>query len=200
MSELTNEILMDKFQSGDISAFDVLLERHKNKIFNYIYRFFGDYHMSEDIFQEVFLRVIKHKNTYRHHARFTTWIMTITRNLCIDTLRKKKIRYTISLNADREHDEGQKDCLLNHISDPTPTALEQIQHEERQEILAEAVLSLEKKQREVFLMRQDQELTFEEIACIQNCPVSTVKSRMRYAFASIRSFLEDKKLLSKGEL
>src|SRR5256885_16869176 len=85
-----DEDLMVMYQKGEVRAFEVLLSRHRKPVYNFILRFVGDRETAEDVLQEVFMRVIKGAEAYKRQAKFTTWLYTIARNLCVDQTRRRK--------------------------------------------------------------------------------------------------------------
>src|SRR6188508_364727 len=94
-----DEVLMVAYQKGDVRAFEILLTRHRKPVFNFILRFVGSRETAEDLLQETFLRVIKGADAYQRQAKFTTWLYTIARNLCVDQSRRAKHRKAQSLQA-----------------------------------------------------------------------------------------------------
>ncbi len=108
MSEQADEDLMVAYQKGEARAFEVLLSRHRKPVFNFILRFVGDRETAEDLLQESFMRVIKGAEAYKRQAKFTTWLYTIARNLCVDQSRRRKHRKHASLDApmDSTDDSG----------------------------------------------------------------------------------------------
>ena len=94
-----DEVLMVRYQKGEVRAFEILLQRHRKPIFNFILRFVGSRELAEDLMQEAFLRVIKSAENYKRQAKFTTWLYTIARNLCVDQSRRAKHRKAQSLDA-----------------------------------------------------------------------------------------------------
>src|SRR5215813_2927328 len=94
-----DEDLMVLYQRGEVRAFEVLLSRHRKPVYNFILRFIGDKETAEDLLQEAFMRVIKGAEAYKRQAKFTTWLYTIARNLCVDQTRRRKHRKHASLDA-----------------------------------------------------------------------------------------------------
>jgi RNA polymerase sigma-70 factor (ECF subfamily) len=190
LQTLTDEELMARYQQGDVGAFEVLLGRHRRSVYHFIYRFTGNKDLAEDLLQDVFIRLVQSAATFERRSRLTTWLYTIARNLCIDFLRKKKHRNAASLDQPIGHHEDSEMTLLQQIDsgDPGP---DRKAHEHRlRSHLIRAISSLSEEQREVFLMREEGGLPFEEIARIVAAPLNTVKSRMRYALQNLRANLE----------
>src|SRR6185295_5558075 len=121
MSDEADEELMVMYQKGEVRAFEVLLSRHRKPVYNFILRFVGDRTQAEDLLQEVFLRIIKGADAYQRQAKFTTWLYTIARNICVDTSRRGKHRRAYSLDAPMDRDEGKDGAtLLDVTSDGAP--------------------------------------------------------------------------------
>lgn len=186
-SALPDEKLMARYARGDLAAFEALMARHRRGLYNFIYRFLGDSQKAEDVFQEVFLEVIKARRRYRPIAKFTTWIYRIARNRCIDTLRKEQSRKTVDLpEEDRGYEGGQ---LLDAIVSEAPSQEDRALAWEFQHYLQKALDQLSEDQREVFIFREKLGISFNEISEIVGVPVNTVKSRMRYALQNLRRYL-----------
>src|SRR5580704_7025896 len=113
MSEQVDEDLMVAYQKGEVRAFEVLLSRHRKPVFNFILRFIGDKETAEDLLQEAFMRVIKGAEAYKRQAKFTTWLYTIARNLCVDQTRRRKHRKHASL--DQPMDSGDDSGTLMDV-------------------------------------------------------------------------------------
>ena len=104
-NDTADEDLMVMYQKGEVRAFEVLLSRHRKPVFNFILRFVGDRETAEDLLQEAFMRVIKGAEAYKRQAKFTTWLYTIARNLCVDQTRRRKHRKHASLDAPMDASE-----------------------------------------------------------------------------------------------
>lgn len=188
----TDEVLMVSFRDGDSSAFERLVHRHSRGLYNYLLRSVRDPPRAEELLQDVLIRVLRSKHRYQRSAKFTTWMYTIARNLCVDESRRARFRDHESLDAPRRlnnQDRGRP--LLGAIAAdqvPTDDAAEAPLLRAR---LAGAVDRLPDEQREVFLMRQLAGLSFREIGEAVGAPENTVKSRMRYAVEKLRQDLAD---------
>lgn len=195
----SDEALMLRYQKGDVRAFEMLLARHRKPVFNFILRYVGDPTSAEDLLQEVFLRLIKGVDGYQKQAKFTTWLYTIARNLCVDASRRGKHRKAHSLDAPMGHeDDNNGATLLDVIPDSGPATDRQVIGTELQGRLHAAIEKLSEEQREVFLMREFLDMPFKDIAEVVGCPENTVKSRMRYALEKLREELEDYADLAKA--
>jgi len=167
-----DEILMDEIRAGNSQAFDVLIYRYEKSILNYLYRWVGDFHHAEELCQEVFLRVYKSALRFDSNQKFSSWIYRIANNLCIDEYRKNKHVKKIDI-------EG--------IEVPSDENLEEIvEKQELQECVKKAVMALPESHRAVLILKHYQNLSYNEIGEILNCPVGTVKSRMHYALMELK--------------
>ncbi|MCA9744280.1 sigma-70 family RNA polymerase sigma factor [candidate division KSB1 bacterium] len=171
----TDEELIARFQQGELHAFDLIVERYKDQLLNFVYRFLGNQEQAEDILQETFLRVYRNRHAYRRVAKFSTWIYTIAGNLARTELRKRTRRRLFSLS-----DMGIEDKDYDVSDDEfNPEAyVDTILHEE---VIQEEINKLSPKFREVIILRDIQELSYEEISQILRIPIGTVKSRVNRA-------------------
>jgi len=191
-----DEALMLRYQQGEVRAFEILLTRHRKPVFNFILRYVGSREMAEDLLQETFLRVIKGVENYKRKAKFTTWLYTIARNLCVDQSRRQKHRKAQSLDAPLSRSDEGGGSLLdvipgNEMGSDRKAVSQQLHH-----TLHHAISSLSDEQREVFLMREFLDMPFKQIADVVGVPENTVKSRMRYALEKLRLELEEYKDLA----
>jgi RNA polymerase sigma-70 factor (ECF subfamily) len=186
----TDESLMLRYQEGDRAAFGVLVKRHQGPLFNFAFRQVRVPQLAEDVVQETFVRVVQNAADFKHEARFTTWVYTITRNLCIDQLRKRALRKHPSLDQ-ASGEEGDGPTLGEQTADPRASVEREATGTELKERIARAVGTLPDEQREVFLMREVVNLPFKEIAEITGVPENTVKSRMRYALERLQEALAE---------
>jgi RNA polymerase sigma-70 factor (ECF subfamily) len=191
-SDVTDEVLMMQFQGGDQSAFALLVRRHKTPIFNFVLRQIHSRPSAEDIVQDVFVRVVQKAATFKHEARFTTWVYSIARNLCIDHLRKMSLRRHPSLDQPPGHDQARP-ALGDRVADGHPGAAADraLTSTDIGERIVVAVEALPADQREVFLLRQVAKIPFKEIANMTGVPENTVKSRMRYALERLQDALSE---------
>lgn len=185
-----DEALMLRYQQGDRSAFAALVRRHQSPLFNFALRQVRTPELAQDIVQETFVRVVQKATEFKHEARFTTWVYTITRNLCIDHLRKGALRKHPSLDESRG-EEGEGPTLGEQTADPRASVEREATGTELKARILRAVDKLPDDQREVFLMREMGNLPFKEIADITGVPENTVKSRMRYALERLQEALAE---------
>lgn len=184
---LTPEELLEKYNSGDEEAFCALVGIIGERLLGFITRFTGDFHMAEDVFQTVLLKIATHASSYNGRASVNTWIYTIARNASVDALKANN-RYKAIINeedADINIEDSVDRKILQLLCKSLP-AVEKLTVEELGRRIAAAVSALPELQREVFLLREDADLSIDEIAKIVNCSKEAVKSRMRYAVNKLR--------------
>ena len=186
-----DEALLREYQAGDRAAFAELLARHRRPVYNFILRYLGDRNQAEDLLQEVFLRIVQGAGDFKGESKFTTWLYTIARNLCIDTARKMVFRRHASLDGTTPGEDGEGPSLMDRIPHGGAAVDREAIGKELQPQLARAVEALVHEQREVFVMREYLNLPFKEIASIVGVPENTVKSRMRYALEKLRESLAE---------
>lgn len=182
--------LLGRFHAGDHTAFAVLLSRYQRPLFNFVLRSLGERQVAEDLTQEVFLRVIQGSSGFQSQAKFSTWLFTIARNLCIDHGRRMKHRRHASLDATTGDSDGSL-RLVDRIPHAQPGTDRGASATRIRERVARALEHLPQEQREVFLLRQIDGVPFAEIAVICGIPENTVKSRMRYALERLQAALSD---------
>ncbi len=189
-AETSDEMLMVRYQRGDREAFAELLRRYERPIFNFSLRHLRQAQLAEDVTQDTFLRIVQRATEFKHESRFSTWLYTIARNLCVDQLRKQKHRRHPSLEQGGDQD-GR--ALEERIADSRPGASTErgAVAGEIREIVVSALDELPDDQREVFLLRQVGNIPFKDIAIITGVGENTVKSRMRYALERLQRALSD---------
>jgi RNA polymerase sigma-70 factor (ECF subfamily) len=184
---------MARFQRGDRTAFTQLVRRHQAHLFNFALRQLGAQAVAEEVVQDAFVRVVQSASEFKHEARFTTWVYTIVRNLCVDQLRRRALRRHPSLDAPRTSPKGEENgpTLLEQTADPRSSAEREATDTELRERIIRAVEALPEEQREVFLLREFSNLPFKDISIVTGVPENTVKSRMRYALERLQQALCD---------
>jgi RNA polymerase sigma-70 factor (ECF subfamily) len=164
------DAVIQRCLAGDQTAWEQIVRQHWRKVFNIAYKFTGKHDEAEDLTQDVFLKIFKSLNTFDRRANFQTWLVSVSRNLCIDHYRSvRKERETI----DRDVDAGELSPVAQTVS---PVAA--LEHRDRVELLKKALHQLPPALREAVLLRDIQELSYQEIAERQHLPEGTVKSRI----------------------
>jgi RNA polymerase sigma-70 factor (ECF subfamily) len=164
----------------DPEVLDRLIEQYQHRLLRYLVFLTGHRELSEDLFQETWMRVLERGSQYNGKSKFDTWLFAIARHLVIDNSRKKS---TASLDAMQEQREG--DRPLEFPSDQ-PTPFESLSQHETTERVGAVLAKMDKVHREVLVLRFHEELTLEEIAEITDAPLSTVKSRLYRGLQSLR--------------
>lgn len=174
---------MLRVKTGDIAAFENLVERHKSSVIGTIYRMLGDLDESHDLAQRVFIRVWTSAPRYEPSAKFTTWLFTITKNLVYNESRRRKRRPHYSLEAHAED---------YHLAMPDKSVVEPgdaLLHKEMQEAIDKAMEKLPERQRMALILRRFEHLPYEEISQAMDLTVSSVKSLLFRARLQLREEL-----------
>jgi RNA polymerase sigma-70 factor (ECF subfamily) len=188
---------MVRFRTGDRKAFAVLVRRHQRSLYHFALRHLRSPTQAEDVVQEAFARVVQNATEFKHEAKFLTWLFAITRNLCIDQLRKNSYRRHPSLDQPVGASDDDGPSLGERIADPSTDTERRATARELQGRIAAAVDALPDEQREVFLLREVASLPFKDIATLTGTPENTVKSRMRYALERLQAALEEYEQLAR---
>ena len=183
----TDEQLIARFQSGDERAYIELVNRFRDRLINFVYPFLGDLEQAEDVVQDTMLKLYEKKHYYREIAKFSTWIYTIARNLANTELRKKKRRKTTYISR-MTREERQYE-----IPAVQPDLNQNIQNEFIRERINEAIKELPEHFKTVIILRDIQELSYDDISNIVGVPLGTVKSRINRARLQLQAELQDLK-------
>jgi RNA polymerase sigma-70 factor (ECF subfamily) len=181
--------LIQLYLGGNERAFQELLNRHKDKIYTSIYLFVKDHSQAEDIFQEVFIKIINtlREGRYNHEGKFVQWAMRIAYNKCVDQFRRKKRRQTVSSKEDFDIFD-----VLESSDESRETEMIRDQTALRVKSLID---QLPEDQKEVVILRHYADLSFKEIAAITKVSINTALGRMRYALINIRKMVDEKELI-----
>jgi RNA polymerase sigma-70 factor (ECF subfamily) len=186
-NDLTDEELIIDFQQNNtVRSFEILVERYKNPLINYVFRFIGDYEACADIVQETMIKVYRYKDSYSSIAKFSTWIYTIAGNLARTEYQRRKRRKLFSIdsygeNKDETYEIPDESYRPDTITDSGI----------KDKIIQGALLKVSKAYREVVILRDIQDLSYEEIAEIKGLNVGTVKSRINRGRAQLQKLLKD---------
>jgi RNA polymerase sigma-70 factor (ECF subfamily) len=181
-------LYIEEAKGGDKNAFSFLIDKYQKQIFHFIYQFFRDYQLSLEITQETFLRAFKFLHTYDSDKKFSTWLYSIAKNLCIDEMKRHSRAVTIPI-AEVKNKEGVTEGNPLYFQKDPDSAM--IRHQEGDALL-EAVNKLPEKYRMVITLCYFEEMTYEEIADVVDIPISTVKVRIFRAKKKLLKLLEDK--------
>lgn len=171
---------MIDFKAGDLMAFNLLYARHKGPSYRYLLRQCSDNSTADDLMQELWGKLIKAKESYQPSAKFTTWLYTIAHNVLIDHHRQQNRHHQ---NIDDEHDSEETDGNV-HLTPEQQTVTKQ----QRQSI-DHCLQKLPAPQLETFLLKQETDLNLEQISQVIECSMEAAKSRLRYAYQSLRKCL-----------
>ncbi|MCA9602998.1 MAG: RNA polymerase sigma factor [Polyangiales bacterium] len=188
---IADEELLRRFGAGDARAFEALYDRYRRQIFTFIVRSTRDRAAAEELTQEVFLRVVQRADDFKGQSKFSTWLYSITRNLCIDHSRKMAFRRHRSLDAPLRTDETGGASLGDRVASDDLAPDRNVESNTMRSRMEAALAAVPEEQREVFLMRQVEHLSFAEIALVVGVPENTVKSRMRYALERLQKALAE---------
>jgi RNA polymerase sigma factor (sigma-70 family) len=185
---LTDEQLIALFNDGNAPAMEILVNRHKERIFTSIYLMVKDKYLAEDIFQDLFIRIIEtfRAGKYKEENKFAQWAMRIGHNFCIDHFRKIKNKPVIRTS------EGTD--IFDILDFAEPGVDDKIMKTESSESIMKLVYMLPDEQREIILLRHFADLKFREISKILNCSVNTALGRMRYALLNLRKLIDEKQI------
>lgn len=185
-NDLTDEELIVEFQKNNtIAAFEILVKRYKNPLMNYVFRFLGDYEACTDVVQETMIKVYRYKDSYQSIAKFSTWIYTIAGNLAKTELQRQKRRKIFSINAfGKDKDENYE------IPDNSYRPDVETDSGVKNEIIQDAISKISPAYRQAVILRDIQELSYEEIAEIMNITVGTVKSRINRGRTQLQKLLK----------
>lgn len=181
--------LIMAFQAGDKAAFDELVLKHKDRLFNLCYRFLGDYQEANDSAQETFIKVYQSLKRFRFESTFSTWSYRIAVNTCKNKLKSLEYRYRekmVPLHNSENPGEGTHSAEIRGEDDSPMTQLEK---KERLILIQKAIDSLPAKQKMIVLLRDVEELSYEEIATITGYRLGTVKSKLARARLELRKKL-----------
>ena len=188
MQPTDEELVTAYLEDDDEKAFRQLVERHQDRIFGYLMGMVKDRATANDLFQETFERVIKamqgRRGSYDPQGQWLSWVMSIARNAAIDHTRKQKKWKDVP----QDEDDGRS--FWDTLEDDSPYADEQLHQAEQREWLDEHIEQLAPEQKEVLLLRQETDLTFREIAELQDVSINTALGRMRYALKNLRKMME----------
>lgn len=182
--ENTDTELVAAFKAGDAEALGLLMQRHQAALFGYLLRLTGRRDAAEDLFQEVFLKLVKNPGAYNEREKFRAWLFTVARNAAMDRFRRESARGEVSLYGD-----GDKPGPADTTASAEPGPAEAFYGKAETARIDAALASLSPDQREVFYLRHYSELSFKEIAESLKLPIGTVLARMSRAAAKLREKL-----------
>jgi RNA polymerase sigma factor (sigma-70 family) len=188
-NSISDSILINDYINGKEASLSILIKRHQQRLFSFIYSKIKDKDLTEDIFQDTFIKVIRtlKKGKYNEEGKFLPWIMRIAHNLVIDYFRKNN-RMPSFKNTD-EFD------IFSVLHDGTLNAEKQIIQEQIYEDVRELINELPEEQKEVLIMRMYKDMSFKEISENTGVSINTALGRMRYALINMRKLIEKHKII-----
>ena len=182
-------LLVKNYMAGDENALSILINRHQSKIYGFIYSKIPDRDISDDIFQDTFVKVIKtlKSNSYNEEGKFLPWVMRIAHNLIIDHFRRNK-----KMPMFRETEEFS---IFSIMTDHSLTVENQMISDQVQEDLKKIIEELPEDQKEVLIMRIYQDLSFKEISELTGVSINTALGRMRYALMNLRKVIDKHQII-----
>ncbi|MBI3321894.1 MAG: sigma-70 family RNA polymerase sigma factor [Candidatus Omnitrophica bacterium] len=187
-----DRLLIERVLAGDGSAFDPLVRRHQQVVFAVALRMLGDHDEAQDVAQDTFVRAYQSLGAFRREAKLSTWLVSITMNLCRNRRRwwaRRRRVIAASLDDPVESGEGS---LGHDVADPSPSPRAVARRQEQGDLVREALRQLRETERIVIVLRDLQGCSYEEIAAMLRCPMGTVKSRLNRARWNLRTLLNGK--------
>jgi len=190
-----DNILIRSYIEGNDFAFEILLTRHKDRIFSYLISLVKNRKIAEDIFQDAFFKIIKtlKKGSYNEEGKFLPWAMRISHNLAIDYFRKKKKMQTVSESSFRGKDNEDFD-IFSVINTQEASIEDEMIETQIHENVRNLLDHLPEDQKEVVFMRHFKGMSFKDIAETKNISINTALGRMRYALINLRKVAEERKV------
>ena len=181
--------LIDQYLQGSEQAFAELIRRHQQKIYTSIYLFVKDREIAEDLFQDVFIKIIDtlRKGNYNHEGKFSQWAVRIAYNMCVDQFRRNKRRTKVTGGDDFD--------IFDILELPDENREDQLIRSETHDRIKQLVDSLPDEQREVVILRHYADMSFKDIALLTRVSINTALGRMRYALINIRKMMEERSMV-----
>jgi RNA polymerase sigma-70 factor (ECF subfamily) len=189
LTTLSEQQIIQSYLDGNENALSLLVERHKNKIFTSIYLLVKDKYLAEDIFQEVFIKIIDtlRGGRYSDEGKFLPWALRIAHNMCVDHFRK--VKRSPSIKTSDDHD------IFEVLNFSEPGADHKMIAGQSHDKIRKMVDMLPEDQREVIILRHYADLSFKEIAELTNCSINTALGRMRYGLINLRKIMTEKQVV-----
>jgi len=186
MSRTDVQLMLD-VKAGDEQSFELLLQRYRTPLVNFLFRMVRSREQAEDLAQEVFIRVYRAREEYVPSAKFTTWLFRIATNLALNSLRDHRYqKLEMSIDAPLSTDAENGDDRTFEIAERRPTIEQELVEQARKQMIRHAIEKLPEKQRAAVLLHKYQELDYAEIAKILSCSESALKSLLFRAYESLR--------------
>lgn len=170
---MTDEMIMEAVKNGDLKQASLLFERYQKPIYNFLARMTMDRALTEDLTQNVFLRIIKYRGSYREGLRFQSWIYQVARNIFSDHYQKQKNRFSDFVDVEK-------------ISEHIPDSDDSKSADEQEQLLSRSMEMLSEEQRELLVLTRFQHMKYEDVAIIMNTTVANIKVKVHRAIAKLR--------------
>ncbi|HEY9488812.1 MAG TPA: sigma-70 family RNA polymerase sigma factor [Chryseosolibacter sp.] len=170
---MTDELIMEAVKSGNLQQASLLFDRYNSRIFNFLARMTNDRTLAEDLTQNVFLRIIKYRSSYREGARFQSWIYQIARNVFSDHYQSVKNKYSDFIDVEK---------ISDRMADNEETKLQ----EEKEVLLQRSMERLTDEQRELLILTRFQQMKYEEVAVLMDTTVANIKVKVHRALIRLR--------------
>jgi RNA polymerase sigma-70 factor (ECF subfamily) len=170
---MTDEMIMEAVKNGDLQQVSVLFERYHKRIYNFLARMTIDRDLAEDLTQNVFLRIMKYRNSYREGMRFQSWIYQVARNIFSDHYQAQKNKFSDFITVDK-------------ISDHVPESEESYDREEQEKLLTRSMALLTDEQRELLVLTRFQHMKYEDVAIVMDTTVANIKVKVHRAIGKLR--------------
>ena len=186
--QFTDQQLVHLFKDGEAEAMETLVLRHKDKLYTSIFLLVKDKYLAEDLFQDMFIKVIDtiRGNRYTEEGKFLPWAMRIAHNLCVDHFRR--VKRTPTIKTSDNHDIFE---VLNFSNE---NAEEKMMKNQSYDLIRRMLDLLPEEQREVIILRHYADLSYKEIATLTNCSINTALGRMRYGLINMRKMMTEKQI------
>ena len=192
-------MLIRAIQSGDMASFDELVLKHKDRLFNLVYWFLGDYQDTNDCAQETFIKVFKSIKKFRFESAFSTWLYRIAINTCKNRIKSSSYRWkkkTVSLETPNGSKNGNP---LTEVVNGSPTPVVALEKKEKWMRIHKAINSLPEEQNQVVVLRDIQGLSYQDISDITGLNLGTVKSRLARGRLALKNQLKPKMSVSNND-
>jgi RNA polymerase sigma-70 factor (ECF subfamily) len=189
-SSCPDTVLIRAVQAGDMAAFDELVLKYKDRLFNLVYWFLGDYQDANDCAQETFIKVFKSIKKFRFESTFSTWLYRIAINTCKNKIKSSAYRWkkkTVSLETSNSSKNGNP---FSEIVNGSPTPIVALEKKERMMRIQKAINSLPEEQNKVVVLRDIQGLSYQDISDITGLNLGTVKSRLARGRLALKNRLK----------
>ncbi|UMZ72559.1 RNA polymerase sigma factor [Natranaerofaba carboxydovora] len=180
-----DELLVQRCKKGQLEAYEKLIKKYENKVYSLCYRYSGNYDDANDLAQEAFIKVFNSIDKFKGKSAFSTWLYRVTANVCLDEMRKKK-KTPISIDKPQETEEGE---VYFNLPDQKYNPEIIAEKNDLKQLVHKGISKLPKEQRIIIILREMEELSYEEISEVLEISIGTVKSRLNRARKNLKEIL-----------